>query len=233
MILKNEEILFEDNHLLIVNKRAGLLVQNDETGDVSLVDLARDYLKKKYNKPGNIFIGLPHRIDRPVSGLVILCKTSKSLTRITQAFKAKHINKTYWAIVTNKPPFTSGKLIHWLKKNNRLNKVTLYLNEHQHALKSELNYELIQEYSGYFLLKINPLTGRSHQIRAQLSKINCPIAGDVKYGALEKNYEGNIYLHAKIVEFLHPVKLTPVYITAPVPNKGLWNLFKQFQVNGI
>lgn len=227
-MLAGNEILFEDNHLLIVNKKAGLPVQNDKSGDASLLDLAREYVRNKYHKPGNVFIGLPHRIDRPVSGVVILCKTSKSLSRIAQAFKSKKIIKTYLAIVTDRPVPSEGNLIHWISKNSKNNKVTVYRQEHEGALRSELSYKIVGDNAGYYLLQVNPLTGRPHQIRAQLSKINCPIAGDVKYGAPEINREQNIGLHSASVNLNHPVSQLPLLITAPLPETRLWSLFKNY-----
>ena len=224
--LEKEDILFEDNHLLVVNKKAGLLVQGDKTGDITLIEIAKEYIREKYNKPGNIFIGLSHRIDRPASGIVILCKTSKSLSRVAQAFKSKSIKKTYSAIVTNRPPFIKDKLVHWLKKNPDINKVTVYASGQEDALKSELDYEILKEREGKYLLGINLVTGRSHQIRAQLSKIKCPIVGDLKYGANQPAPGKIIYLHASSVELVHPVRKETLNIIAPFPNFGLWKLFE-------
>ncbi len=225
------EILYEDNHLLILNKRPGLLVQGDKSGDLSVVDLAKDYLRQKYNKPGNVFIGLAHRIDRPASGIVILCKTSKSLSRVAQAFKSKQIKKSYFVIVKNQPPVKRGKLVNWLKKDNVYNKVKIFDSEIPGALKAELEYEILGKNSGNYLLKVNLLTGRPHQIRAQLSAINCPVAGDMKYGDHEPGPSKSIFLHAAMVEFMHPVKKEKLKVSAPPPSMGLWKLFKDFQLN--
>ncbi|HLF32945.1 MAG TPA: RluA family pseudouridine synthase [Cyclobacteriaceae bacterium] len=228
-MLDSGDILYEDNHLLIVNKPAGVLAQGDKTGDVDLTELARNYLKKKYSKPGNVFVGLPHRIDRPVSGALILCKTSKSLSRVSELFNKKKISKVYWAIVKNKPHDKKGKLIHWLIKDRELNKVRAYIRETENAQRAELDYETIQVSGNYCLLEVHPLTGRPHQIRVQLAEINIPIAGDVKYGGESIGDNNRINLHARSVEFLHPVKNEIVKIVAPLPETGLWKLFKRFE----
>jgi 23S rRNA pseudouridine1911/1915/1917 synthase len=230
MTIHHKDILFEDNHLLIINKKAGILVQGDDTGDLSLLDFAKEYIKKKYGKPGNVYIGLPHRIDRPVSGVVILCKTSKSLSRVAQAFNSKQIKKTYWAVVSKKPSKTSGTLVHWLQKNKESNKVKVATKEFPDSLRSELDYKIISEANGFYLLEIHPLTGRSHQIRAQLSEFKIPISGDYKYGDRNLSEDNSIHLHARSVEFLHPVREKALKITAPLPQSGLWKLFKKLEV---
>lgn len=228
-VLAAKEILYEDNHLLIVNKRPGLLVQRDKTDDPSLMDIAKEYIRKKYNKPGNIFLGLPHRIDRPASGAVILCKTTKSLSRISQTFRSRQIRKEYLAILTSAPPDDKGKLVHWIIKNEKTNKVQVYTKERPGSLRAELEYEILAQRHGNHLVKVNLLTGRSHQIRAQFSKIKCPVAGDLKYGALNAEENKNICLHSSEMEFPHPVKKIPVKITASLPGTGSWKLFKNFQ----
>ncbi len=229
MTLDDGDILYEDNHLLIVNKPAGILAQGDVTGDVAITDIAKDYLKNKYSKPGNVFVGLPHRIDRPVSGTLILCKTSKSLSRIAELFNKKKIVKIYWAIVKDKPPANKGHLVHWLIKDRDMNKTRAYTTETENALKSELDYDTIRERDGYFLIEVHPLTGRPHQIRVQLSETGMPIAGDIKYGGVQTKEVNQICLHARSVEFLHPIKGEIIKVTAPLPEKGLWKLFKRFE----
>ena len=225
-IISGIDVLYEDNHLLVVNKKAGIPVQGDSSGDPALTDLVKDYLREKYQKPGNIFAGLPHRLDRPVSGVVIICKTSKSLSRMTEAFRKKEVQKTYYAIVAHKPRSENETLVHWLKKDQAANKVQVYLTEKPGSLKSELNYEVSAVNGNYYLLKIVPLTGRPHQIRAQLSKISCPVEGDLKYGSENPAPGMSIYLHARSVLFLHPVKKESVKITAQLPGTDLWKLFK-------
>ena len=220
--LKSNDILFEDNHLLLINKKPGILTQGDKTGDKSLIDLAKYYIKKKYNKPGNVFIGLPHRIDRPTSGIVILSKTSKSLSRISKLFKEKKIEKKYWAIVKNKIENKEGKLIHFLKKNQKKNKSFVQKEKKDDHLKAELEYKLIKKMKNYFLYEIKLITGRHHQIRAQLSYIGSPIKGDIKYGFKRTNKDGSISLHSREINFIHPVKKNKIQIIAPTPDDDLW-----------
>lgn len=220
--LKSNDILFEDNHLLLINKKPGILTQGDKTGDKSLIDLAKYYIKKKYNKPGNVFIGLPHRIDRPTSGIVILSKTSKSLSRISKLFKEKKIEKKYWAIVKNKIKNREGKLIHFLKKNQKKNKSFVQKEKKDDHLKAELEYKLIKKMENYFLYEIKLITGRHHQIRAQLSYIGSPIKGDIKYGFKRTNKDGSISLHSREINFIHPVKKNKIQIIAPTPDDDLW-----------
>ena len=217
-----DDILFEDNHLLIINKKPGILTQGDKTGDKSLIDLAKYYIKKKYNKPGNVFIGLPHRIDRPTSGIVILSKTSKSLSRMSKLFKEKKIEKKYWAVVKHKIKNTEGKLIHFLKKNQKKNKSFVQKEKKDANLKAELNYRLIKKMENYFLYEIKLITGRHHQIRAQLSNIGSPIKGDIKYGFKRTNKDGGISLHSREINFIHPIKKNKIQIIAPTPNNDLW-----------
>ncbi len=219
------EILFEDNHLLIVNKRSGDIVQGDKTGDIPLTANLKSYLKEKYNKPGEVFLGLVHRLDRPVSGAVIFARTSKSLTRLTTMVKEHEITKTYWAIVDKLPEPTEGKLINYLKKNETQNK-SYTVNEGANGSKrAELNYKLLASGKTYHLLEIVLITGRHHQIRAQLAAIGCPIKGDLKYGAKRSNPDGSISLHARYLEFSHPISKLAVKITAPVPTSVEWGFF--------
>lgn len=219
------DILFEDNHLLLVNKPAGLLVQGDTTGDESLVDLAKDYIKKRYNKPGNVFMGLVHRLDRPVSGVVLLARTSKALDRMNQAFREKRIKKTYWAVVESLPEKDRGHLVHWLSKDTSRNVVHAYQKQRSGSQEAELNYELKGRSGKWFLLEIDLLTGRPHQIRTQLKAIGCPIVGDLKYGSSRKTSNGSILLHARRLEFLHPVKNDPVVVTADPERAQPWTDF--------
>lgn len=219
------EVLYEDNHLLAVNKPSGVLVQPDKSGGEALEDLLKAYLKDKYQKPGNVFLGVCHRIDRPVSGVVLFARTSKALARINEMFQKKEVKKTYWAVVENKPREEKGTLIHYLKKNEQKNISSAFNHEIRGSSRCELHYKLLASSEKYFLLEINPLTGRHHQIRVQLSKINCSIKGDVKYGAKRTNSDGRIHLHARSMEFIHPVQNIPVTITAPLPNEKLWQVF--------
>ena len=221
--LPNIEILYEDNHLIVVNKKSGDLVQGDNTGDKPLIDIVKDYIKIKYSKPGDVYLGSPHRIDRPTSGIVVFAKTSKALTRINKMFHDKEIQKTYWAIVKNKPLKSSDHLVHYLKKNHQKNKSVAYSHEYKDAKKAELEFKVIHEFNNYYLLNINPLTGRHHQIRVQLSTIGCPIKGDLKYGFNRSNPDASISLHARKIEFIHPVKKEPLSITAnPNSTDPLW-----------
>ncbi|MCE3280123.1 MAG: pseudouridine synthase [Bacteroidetes bacterium] len=219
------QVLYEDNHIIAVNKRPSDIVQGDKTGDTPLSDFVKQYVKKKYDKPGEVFIGTVHRIDRPVSGIVLFARTSKALARLNQMFQTKEIQKTYWAVVKNKPEKESGKLIHYLKKNEAKNMSKAFTNEQNGALRSELDYKLICSSDNYHLLEITPLTGRHHQIRVQLASMGCPIKGDLKYGFNRSNKDASIHLHARKIEFIHPVKKEPVIITAPPPDEVLWNEF--------
>ncbi|MFY9310532.1 MAG: RluA family pseudouridine synthase [Bacteroidia bacterium] len=219
------EILFEDNHIIAVNKRPSDIVQGDKTGDTPLSDFVKQYIKHKYNKPGEVFVGTVHRIDRPVSGVVLFAKTSKALTRLNQMFQGKEIQKTYWAVVKNKPASAEGKLVHYLIKNEAKNMSKAFDKEISGSLRSELDYKLIASSDKYHLLEIKPHTGRHHQIRVQLSKMGWPIKGDLKYGFDRSNKDASIHLHARKVEFIHPVKKEPVTIVAPPPDEVLWNAF--------
>lgn len=217
------QILYEDNHILIINKNVGQLVQGDKTGDKSLLELLKSFIKERDLKPGNVFLGLVHRIDRPTSGLVIYAKTSKALSRLTQMVKNREIKKTYWAIVPKEIIPQSQTLTHYLKKNEKNNKAIVYNGETNGAKKAILNYQIIKTLDNYMLLEIDLQTGRHHQIRAQLSKIGVPIKGDLKYGAPRSNPDGGISLHARSLEFIHPVSKEQIKITAPTPKKdNLW-----------
>lgn len=218
-------VLYEDNHLIIVNKVPGEIVQGDKTGDPPLSDFVKKYIKEKYNKPGEVFLGTIHRIDRPVSGIVLFARTSKALERMNKMFQEKQIQKTYWAVVKEHPPKKENHLIHYLLKNEATNKSKAYKQEHGKALKSELIYKVMASSDKYHLLEINPLTGRHHQIRAQLSEIGCPIKGDLKYGFGRSNPDGSIHLHARAIKFQHPVSNAPMFIAAPPPDEVLWNYF--------
>jgi len=221
--LPNIEILFEDNHLIVVNKRSGDIVQGDKTGDKPLIDIVKDYIKIKHNKPGEVFLGSPHRIDRPTSGIVVFTKTSKALTRMNKMFHDKEIQKTYWAVVKNKPAKSSDTIVHYLKKNNVKNKSMAYSHEYKGAKRSELAFKIKHEFNNFFLLDITPFTGRHHQIRVQLSTIGCPIRGDLKYGYARSNPDASISLHARKIDFMHPVKKEPLSIIAkPSTKDPLW-----------
>jgi len=219
------EVLYEDNHIIAINKKPSDIVQGDKTGDTPLSEFVKKYIKEKYNKPGEVFVGTVHRIDRPVSGIVLFAKTSKALARLNQLFQTKEIKKTYWAVVKNKPAKNEGNLVHYLRKNEAKNISKAFEKETPGALRSELDYQLIATSDNYYLLEINPHTGRHHQIRVQLSAMGCPIKGDVKYGFNRGNKDASIHLHARKIEFLHPVKKEKVIIVAPPPNEALWNEF--------
>lgn len=221
-------VVFEDNHLIIVNKKSGVLVQGDNTGDIPLSELVKGYLKEKYNKPGNVFAGVVHRIDRPVSGLVMLARTSKALERMNKAFSEKDVQKTYWAVVKNQPAESEGTLVHWLTKDAKKNTAKAYIKEVDGSKKSELNYKVIGKTDTYYLLEVSPLTGRPHQIRCQLAAMGCPIKGDLKYGFPRSNEGGGISLHAYQLAFTHPVSLEKMLVTAPLPEDKFWQHFKDF-----
>lgn len=218
-----EQIAYEDNHLLVVNKKVGQLVQGDKTGDESLLELIKNFIKKRDAKPGNVFLGLVHRIDRPTSGLVIYAKTSKALSRLTQMVKNREVEKTYWAVVPKEMIPQSQKLIHYLKKNEKNNKAIVFPKITDGAKEAILTYNVIKSLENYMLLQIDLETGRHHQIRAQLSKIGIPIKGDLKYGAPRSNPDGGINLHARMLKFIHPVTKEEIKIVAPVPqNDAIW-----------
>ncbi len=220
---KNLQILFEDNHIIIINKRVGDIVQGDKTGDKPLSDVVKEYIAIKYNKPGNVFIGVVHRLDRPTSGIVIFARTSKALERLNKMLREKTIQKTYWAIVKNSPPKDSDTLVHFLKKNPKNNKSTAYKKETEGSKKAILHYQLIQKLDNYALLEIDLETGRHHQIRCQLASIGSPIKGDLKYGFNRSNKNGGIHLHAKEIEFIHPVSKDNISVVAPLPDDVIWN----------
>jgi 23S rRNA pseudouridine1911/1915/1917 synthase len=218
-------VLFEDNHVLIINKRPSDIVQGDKTGDTCLVDIAKNYIKEKYNKPGDVFLGLVHRIDRPVSGAVIFARTSKALARLNEMLKNHEIKKTYWAVVKNKPQQNEGKLTDYLLKNEKQNKSYVVEETKKGALKAELSYKVACHSDNYHLLEIELITGRHHQIRAQLANMGCPVKGDLKYGFDRSNKDASIHLHSRKIEMLHPVKKESMVIIAPPPDDPIWNYF--------
>ena len=218
-------VLYEDNHLIAVKKLAGEIVQSDKTGDETLAEKVKAYIKRKYKKPGDVFLGIIHRLDRPVGGVIIFARTSKSLSRMNALFREKEVSKEYWAIVEEKPPLEDGELINWLKKNQEKNRSRAYEIEVKESKKAILNYQLVGRSKNYFYLKINPLTGRHHQIRVQLSFMGCSIKGDVKYGAKRTNKDGGIHLFAKSISFVHPIKKELLTISANPPIDPLWNEF--------
>lgn len=226
--ITDRDILFEDNHLIAVNKRAGDIVQVDDTGDEPLDEKVKRYIARKYNKPNGVFLGVAHRLDRPVSGVILFAKTSKALDRINKMFKSRDMHKTYWAVVRNRPLQECGTLIHWLVKNPQKNVTKAYEKEVQGSLRAELHYKLIGELGGYYLIEVDPITGRPHQIRVQLASMNCPIVGDNKYGYPRGSLKKSICLHARRLQFIHPVKQEPVNIFAPLPKDGFWERFENF-----
>ncbi|PTM09499.1 MAG: RNA pseudouridine synthase [Bacteroidetes bacterium] len=219
----NLQVLYEDNHIIIINKRVGDIVQGDKTGDKPLSDVVKDYIKKKYNKPGNVYLGVTHRLDRPTTGIVMFAKTSKVLPRLNKLFADKKVNKTYWAIVKEKPLKEKDTLIHWLKKNPKNNKSTAYNNEIKDSKEAILHYEIIKQLNNYFLLEINLETGRHHQIRCQLSSIGSSIKGDLKYGFDRSNIDGGIHLHSRKIDFIHPVSKEHISVIAPTPQDPIWD----------
>jgi 23S rRNA pseudouridine1911/1915/1917 synthase len=225
--LLEENILFEDNHIIIINKLPSQIVQGDKTGDKPLSDLVKDYIKVKYNKAGEVFLGVVHRLDRPVSGAVIFARTSKSLTRLNALIKNREINKTYWAVVKNKPPKESDTLVNFLRRDEARNKSFITGDNSKNSQMASLSYKLISSSDNYYLLEIDLQTGRHHQIRTQLAGIGCPIKGDLKYGFDRSNIDGSIHLHARKLTFTHPVTLKPISIIAFPPNDPVWNYFNQ------
>lgn len=219
------EILYEDNHIIIVNKMPGEIVQGDKTGDEPLVETVRRYIKEKYAKPGNVFCGVVHRLDRPVWGLVVFAKTSKALTRLNEMFRDGKINKTYWAITRNMPPKQQDRLVHHITSVERNNKSYAWPQPKPNSKEAALSYQVIGRSERYNLLEINLETGRKHQIRVQLSAIGCPIRGDLKYGDKRSNPDGSISLQAHSIEFEHPVSHEMIHITAPLPDDALWQAF--------
>ena len=219
-------VVYEDNHLIIVNKTASEIVQGDKTGDTPLSETVKQYIKEKYAKPGNVFLGVVHRLDRPVSGLVVFAKTSKALARLNEMFRNSEVKKTYWAIVKQRPPQDEGELVNYLVRNEKQNKSYAYDKEVKNSKKAVLHYRLIGHSQNYFLLEVDLKTGRHHQIRCQLAKMGCPIKGDLKYGSPRSNPDGSICLHARTVQFVHPVSKEMIRLTAPVPEGNLWNGFE-------
>ena len=228
MPITDKDILFEDNHLIAVNKRAGDIVQIDDTGDEPLDEQVKKYIAAKYNKPNGAFLGVVHRLDRPVSGVILFAKTSKALERINLMFKSREMKKTYWAVVRNRPQPTEGNLVHWLVKNSQKNVTKAHDKEVAGSQRAELNYKLIGELNGYYLIEVDPITGRPHQIRVQLSTLDCPIVGDNKYGYPRGSLKKSICLHARKLQFIHPVKKEPVSIFASLPQDGFWERFEGF-----
>ncbi|MDP4281459.1 MAG: RNA pseudouridine synthase [Bacteroidota bacterium] len=222
-------ILLEDNHLLIYNKRPSQIIQGDKTGDVPVSDLLKEFIKKRDRKPGNVFLGVVHRLDRPVSGAVIFAKTSKALSRLNLMIKERKIRKIYWAVVKNQPPETKGHLIHYLKRVEEKNKSFAYTHLLAGAQKAELIYEVIGRSDRYYLLQVELLTGRHHQIRTQLAAMGCPIKGDLKYGSERSNPDGSIHLHSRQLIFEHPVRKEIINITADPPDDAIWNYFLNIQ----
>ncbi len=219
----NLQILFEDNHLIAINKRAGDLVQGDKTGDKPLVEVVKEYIAEKYNKPGAVYLGVVHRLDRPTTGVVIFAKTSKALTRLNKLFKERETQKTYWAIIKNVPPKAQDTLTHFLKRNAKQNKSYAHNKEVPESKKAVLEYQVLKKLDNYYLLEIELHTGRHHQIRSQLSAIDCPIKGDLKYGFDRSNADGSIHLHARKLTLIHPVRKEKLTILAPPPSDPLWN----------
>jgi 23S rRNA pseudouridine1911/1915/1917 synthase len=218
----NLQILHEDNHIIVINKRVGDIVQGDKTGDKPLSDIVKEYIKDKYNKPGDVFLGVVHRLDRPTTGIVVFARTSKALERLNKMFSERETQKTYWAVVKNKPSKAEDKLVHFLKRNEKNNTSKAHLKEIPESKIASLDYKIIKELDNYFVLEINLHTGRHHQIRAQLQAIGCPIKGDLKYGFDRSNPDGGIHLHARKLAFIHPVSKENIEIIAPTPSDSIW-----------
>ena len=216
------QVVYEDNHIIIVSKQSGEIVQGDKTGDRPLSDIVKDYIKEKYQKPGAVFLGVVHRLDRPVSGLVVFARTSKALTRLNKMFAEGEVHKTYWAITKNTPRDSEGTLTHWLVRNEKQNKSYAYTSEMPNSKKAILKYRMIGHSDNYTLLEVNLMTGRHHQIRCQLAAMGCPIKGDLKYGAPRSNPDGSISLMSRSVEFIHPVSKEKIVVEAPLPQDPLW-----------
>jgi 23S rRNA pseudouridine1911/1915/1917 synthase len=219
------QVLYEDNHLLVINKKPSQIIQGDKTGDKPLSEELKDFIKARDHKPGNVFMGVVHRIDRPVSGIVIFAKTGKALTRLNEMLKKGELHKTYWVVVKNKPDPEQDHLVNYLRRDEKKNKSFAYDHPAVNTQKAELTYKVIGKSDKYFLLEVHLITGRHHQIRAQLAKIGCPVKGDLKYGYDRSNPDGSIHLHARSIEFMHPVKKEMIKITADPPDEKLWNYF--------
>ena len=219
----NLQILHEDNHIVVVNKRVGDIVQGDKTGDKPLSEVVKEYIKEKYQKPGEVFLGVVHRLDRPTTGIVVFARTSNALTRLNELFSNRETQKTYWAIVKNRPEKPQDTLVHYLKRNEKNNTSKAHLKEVPESKKASLDYTIIKTLDNYFALEINLHTGRHHQIRAQLQAIGCPIKGDLKYGFDRSNTDGGIHLHARKLSFIHPVSREVIEIIAPTPNDAIWD----------
>ncbi len=220
---QNLQVLYEDNHVIIVNKRPGDIVQGDKTGDEPLSEVVKEYIKEKYNKPGNVYLGVVHRLDRPTSGIVLFSRTSKALPRLNKLFKDKEARKTYWAVVKNPPPNTERSLTHYLKRNPKQNKSYANIKEVPESKKALLDYRVLKKLDNYYLLEIDLHTGRHHQIRSQLSAIGCPIKGDLKYGFDRSNKDASIHLHARRLSFTHPVSKEEIEVVAPPPEDPVWD----------
>ena len=218
-------VLYEDNHLIIINKKPSEIVQGDKTGDIPLSEIIKEYLKEKYSKQGNVYIGVVHRVDRPVSGCVIFAKTDKALSRMNKLIQDRKIRKIYWAVVKNKPPKENGQLVHYLLKNEKQNKSYSVKPDVKGASKAEMEYKIIGKSDNYYLLEVELQTGRHHQVRAQLAEIGCAIKGDLKYGFPRSNPDASIHLHARKVEFLHPIKKEKISVIAPPPIEPVWDYF--------
>ncbi|MBQ0117393.1 MAG: RluA family pseudouridine synthase [Flavobacterium sp.] len=222
----NLQVIYEDNHLIAVNKRVGDIVQGDQTGDKPLSEVVKEYIKQKYDKPGEVYLGVVHRLDRPTTGLVVFAKTSKALTRLNESFKNRETQKTYWAVVKNVPPKLQDTLTHYLVRNPKNNTSKAHDKEVVESKLSSLTYQIIGKTNHYCILEVDLHTGRHHQIRAQLTKVGCPIKGDLKYGADRSNPDGGIHLHARKLTVMHPVQKTPLTIVAPTPDDPIWNTMK-------
>lgn len=226
--ITDKDVLYEDNHLIAIYKKAGWIVQVDDTGDLSMDDMVKNYIAEKYNKPNGAFLGVVHRLDRPVSGVILFAKTSKALDRINKMFKEREMKKTYWAVVRQKPSQMEGTLVHYLVKNPKKNITTPYLEEVKGSQRAELNFKVLGFLDGYYLIEVDPITGRPHQIRVQLSTLGSPIVGDNKYGYPRGSRKKSICLHARRLQFIHPVKKEKVDIFAALPKDGFWDKFEDY-----